>query len=152
MDGSKKIGLWAGIAENIVHTITFNYLTDAFPKILFQFKLFLLRKPCHPIFTLNIFVVICIPSSNLYQSGIKSELFLIFYYKPPLVSREDKYVVNLPHDKNHGKNGEKNEPNKHGKQNSPKMPVLIEYGVTGCDFIYHPNMMMEICLMKKDLA
>ena len=36
---------------------------------------------------------------------------------------------------NYGKNGNTNERNKHGDKNSPKMPVLNEYGSIDGEFI-----------------
>ena len=45
----------------------------------------------------------------------------------------------MPHDKIPGKTGEKNEPNKHEEQNSPKTPVLNEYGIIGGAFLIPPQ-------------
>ena len=42
-------------------------------------------------------------------------------------------------DKTPGKTGDNSETNKHGEKNSPKMPVLNEYGIIGCEFFLPPQ-------------
>ena len=79
----------------------------------------------------------------------QSESFISIDYKPPLLSREDKYFGNPPHDKIPGKTGDNNEPSKHRDPNSPNMPVLNEYGIIGGIFILPTQEDMEIWLMIK---
>ena len=69
----------------------------------------------------------------------KSESFISIDYNPPLVSREDKYFGNLPHDKIPGKTGNNNETNKNGEPNSPNIPVLNAYGIIYGAFILPPH-------------
>ena len=56
-------------------------------------------------------------------------------YKPCLVSREDKDDENLDQDKNFGKFGDTNEPNKYGDPNATKIPVLNTYGIISHIFL-----------------
>ena len=51
----------------------------------------------------------------------------------------EKDNENLTQVETSGKNGKTNEPNKHGKKNSPKMPVLNEYGCICGAFLLPPQ-------------
>ena len=131
---------WAATAEHIVHTMNFKSLNYATLNFLFRYNLhyneeITTSNLCHkPLYGGIYYFIINIPVR--YK---QSESFLSIYYKPPQFLREDKYVGGMPCDKTPGKTGYSNEPNNHGDPNSPKMPVLNEYGIIGVEFILPPQ-------------